>query len=155
MRAIQAFIAKDGRQIDAIVYYNTISHPLHIVKAVLYVTQTTLGDAVVVRSLHVYACSAVDGQLWKFQIWRCYAILDQRLLVLIPYVVLLSVNAGGMTHCWTIHFNCQVNKTTRCRMLSSMVVMGNTFGDNYLPLSLPMDYDILHAHHVHQHNVHQ
>ncbi|KAL4263947.1 hypothetical protein AB1N83_005752 [Pleurotus pulmonarius] len=75
VRAIQAFIAKDGRQIDAIAYYNTISHPLHIVKAVLYVTQTTIGDAVV--------------------IWRCYAILDQRLLVLIPNVVLLSVNAGA------------------------------------------------------------
>ncbi|KAF9488205.1 hypothetical protein BDN71DRAFT_1403590 [Pleurotus eryngii] len=75
VRAIQAFIAKDGRQTDAIAYYDTISHPLHIVKAVLYVTQTTLGDAVV--------------------IWRCYVILDQRLLVLIPNVVLLSVNAGA------------------------------------------------------------
>ncbi|KAF4573441.1 hypothetical protein EYR36_007956 [Pleurotus pulmonarius] len=52
VRAIQAFVVKDGKQIDAIAYYSAISHPLHLAEGVLYVTQTILGDAIM--------------------IWRCY-----------------------------------------------------------------------------------
>ncbi|KAL4261810.1 hypothetical protein AB1N83_006452 [Pleurotus pulmonarius] len=81
VRAIQAFVVKDGKQIDAIAYYSAISHPLHLAEGVLYVTQTILGDAIM--------------------IWRCYVILDQRLLVLIPNLIVLAVNSGvGYSVVW-------------------------------------------------------
>ncbi len=51
---MQAFVVKNGRPIDAIAYYSVISHPLHLVKGVLYVTQIILGDAIVVSLLRVY-----------------------------------------------------------------------------------------------------
>ncbi|KAL4261811.1 hypothetical protein AB1N83_006453 [Pleurotus pulmonarius] len=83
VRVMQAFVVKNGRPIDAIAYYSVISHPLHLVKGVLYVTQIILGDAIVV--------------------WRCYVILDRRLLVLIPNLVVVLVNAGvGYTEVWEL-----------------------------------------------------
>ncbi|KAL4255441.1 hypothetical protein AB1N83_012662 [Pleurotus pulmonarius] len=81
VRAIQAFVVQDGRQIDAIAYYSAVSHPLHLVRGVLYVTQTILGDSII--------------------IWRCYVIFDQRSLVLIPNLIVLAVNSGvGYSVVW-------------------------------------------------------
>ncbi|KAF4573439.1 putative NRPS-like protein biosynthetic cluster [Pleurotus pulmonarius] len=48
VRVVEAFVAKGNSPIDANAYYEMISHPLHVVKTALYVTQTIIGDAVVV-----------------------------------------------------------------------------------------------------------
>ncbi|KAL4261801.1 hypothetical protein AB1N83_006450 [Pleurotus pulmonarius] len=83
VRVVEAFVAKGNSPIDANAYYEMISHPLHVVKTALYVTQTIIGDAVV--------------------IWRCYILLNQSLLVLIPNVIVLLVNAAaGYVVCWSL-----------------------------------------------------
>ncbi|KAL4255312.1 hypothetical protein AB1N83_013908 [Pleurotus pulmonarius] len=83
VRVVQAFVAENNHPVDANGYYEMISHPLHVVKTIFYVTQTLLGDAVV--------------------IWRCYVLLDQRLLVLVPTATVLVVNAAvGYIVCWSL-----------------------------------------------------
>ncbi|KAH7912514.1 hypothetical protein BJ138DRAFT_1171904 [Hygrophoropsis aurantiaca] len=81
VRALQAFIDHDTG--SALAYYADLAHPLEIVKTALYVTQTFIGDSVIV--------------------WRCYVVHRRSLYVLIPGVMALLMNAAaGAVVCWSL-----------------------------------------------------
>ncbi|TFY56954.1 hypothetical protein EVG20_g8730 [Dentipellis fragilis] len=65
VRLVQAFVTVPQAG-GAIAYYHNVKNPLHITKTALYVSQTLLGDGIL--------------------IWRCYIVWQKRLRVLLPLV---------------------------------------------------------------------
>ncbi|KAH7906403.1 hypothetical protein BJ138DRAFT_1117604 [Hygrophoropsis aurantiaca] len=81
VRALQAFIDHDAG--SALAYYANLAQPLEVVKTVLYVMQTFVGDSVI--------------------IWRCYVVNHRSLYFLIPAVLVLLMNAvAGAVVCWSL-----------------------------------------------------
>ncbi|KIK61183.1 hypothetical protein GYMLUDRAFT_590960 [Collybiopsis luxurians FD-317 M1] len=84
VRILQAFVAgQPSSQEGGIAYYADLSNPLHVVKTVFYVTQTILGDGVM--------------------IWRFYVVYQKRILYAVPFLIVLAVNAAaGYVVCWSL-----------------------------------------------------
>ncbi|KAF7761594.1 hypothetical protein Agabi119p4_9586 [Agaricus bisporus var. burnettii] len=83
-RMMQAFVTGDETRLpNPIGYYGNIANSLHVVKTVIYVLQTILGDGVL--------------------IWRCYIINNRSLYVIIPATVALFANlAIGLVVAWSM-----------------------------------------------------
>jgi len=84
VRVVQAFIVLiNVTPGGASGYYANIAHPLHVGKTALYVTQTLLGDGVI--------------------IWRCYVVYNKSLYVLIPPTIVQIVNGcAGYVVVWSL-----------------------------------------------------
>ena len=52
-RAIDGFIAHGGTPTGTLDFYNMLSNPTHVGKSVIYITQTLVGDAFVVRAFRL------------------------------------------------------------------------------------------------------
>jgi len=70
VRVLEAFV--DDVPGGATAYYSNISHPLHIAKTVCYVTQTLLGDCVM--------------------LWRCFVVYNRSWYIAIPSIIIMIAN---------------------------------------------------------------
>ncbi|TFY71779.1 hypothetical protein EVG20_g1237 [Dentipellis fragilis] len=77
VRALHAFVLPS----QAFAYYDNFGHPLFVAKSTLYITQTLLGDGVIV--------------------WRCYVVFDKQWKVItIPGTALLANACVGYYVCY-------------------------------------------------------
>ncbi|KAI0318575.1 hypothetical protein OF83DRAFT_1291579 [Amylostereum chailletii] len=83
VRVVEAFIVNINEPGGAVAYYELLSNPLQVAKTVFYVTQTTIGD----------------GML----IWRYYVVYGKKVLITLPLILVLLVNtAAGYVVCWSL-----------------------------------------------------
>ncbi|TFY82862.1 hypothetical protein EWM64_g1144 [Hericium alpestre] len=80
VRILDGFVYEPG---GPMVYFSNIAHPLFTAKTVLYVTQTLIGDGVM--------------------IWRCYMVYNKKLWVIaVPGIVLLVNACAGYLVCYEL-----------------------------------------------------
>jgi hypothetical protein len=71
-------------------YYGVLSNPLHLAKTTIYVTQTILGDSVIVRSPLKTSIAVLTSAV---QLWRCFIVYDRNWYIAIPNALILIANA--------------------------------------------------------------
>ena len=85
-RAIEGFIVHGGTPTGTTEFYSQLSNPTHVAKSVIYITQTLVGDAFVVRLLYLLHVAFADEHL---QTYRLFIVFNRNPWILVLPLCLL------------------------------------------------------------------